>query len=57
MGLKEENDVINSIFRMAFFKNETEGNAYLRDIPLSVFRLTPKIEQESIVQLPSPIRD
>lgn len=56
MGLKEENDVINSIFRMAFFNNETEGNAYLRDIPLSVFRLTPRIEQESIVQLPSPIR-
>ena len=41
---------------MTVFDNETEGNAHLRDITFSVFCLAPKIEQEYIVQLPSPIQ-
>eukprot|EP00593_Proboscia_inermis_P000116 CAMPEP_0171292972 /NCGR_PEP_ID=MMETSP0816-20121228/995_1 /TAXON_ID=420281 /ORGANISM="Proboscia inermis, Strain CCAP1064/1" /LENGTH=534 /DNA_ID=CAMNT_0011763243 /DNA_START=110 /DNA_END=1714 /DNA_ORIENTATION=- len=42
-GIEEKHDVVSPLFRMAFFDDEDDMTDYLRSIPWSLLRVTPKV--------------
>mmetsp|Transcript_40452 Transcript_40452/g.48515 ORF Transcript_40452/g.48515 Transcript_40452/m.48515 type:complete len:555 (+) Transcript_40452:101-1765(+) len=42
-GIEEKHDVVSPLFRMAFFDDEDDMKDYLRSIPWSLLRVTPKV--------------
>jgi len=55
MGLDEEADTFNMLFRMAIFDDAEAKRAYQSEPPILIFRVTPRSEQD-IDPLPRPER-
>ncbi|PWR71887.1 hypothetical protein DLD82_12770 [Methanospirillum stamsii] len=46
LGLDSETDTLTTLHRVALFRNEEEGDAYMNSTPGTVYRLTPETEEE-----------
>jgi len=46
LGLDSETDTLTTLHRVAFFKDEKEGDVYMNSTPGIVYRLTPETEEE-----------
>jgi hypothetical protein len=47
-GLDADDDVVQLIGRVALFDDAAQGDAYLADVPLEVFRLTPETSGDAM---------
>lgn len=54
-GVFFPSDTLSTILRVAFFENEIEGQNYYADPPITLLRITPKVQKE-ILPYPIPIR-
>jgi len=51
-GLEREADTIGALLRTAFFHDPDDRDAYMRDLPISLLRITPKIERAAYTPIP-----
>ena len=56
-GIETEADKLGGMMRTGFFNDVEERDNYFRDVPLSILRITPKIERQAISPLPRPPRN
>ena len=56
-GLEKESDVLSPLCQIAFFNHEDEKNKYLRDIPWTLLRITPKLNSTNIIPFGRVKRD
>eukprot|EP00592_Proboscia_alata_P025901 CAMPEP_0194449936 /NCGR_PEP_ID=MMETSP0176-20130528/130431_1 /TAXON_ID=216777 /ORGANISM="Proboscia alata, Strain PI-D3" /LENGTH=498 /DNA_ID=CAMNT_0039277145 /DNA_START=621 /DNA_END=2117 /DNA_ORIENTATION=+ len=56
-GIEEKYDVVSPLFRMAFFDDEDDMNYYLRSIPWSLLRITPKVSSNETIPFDRKVRN
>lgn len=56
LGIEDECDTLGMLLRTAFFRDHDERDVYLKNIPISVLRITPKIERSAFMPFSRPQR-